>query len=49
MIPEDRELILVAIGCGRRDGYDENLHHREIAPVYQDHGPQTRPGIAEAS
>jgi hypothetical protein len=42
MIPEDRELILVAIGCGRRDGYDENLHHREIAPVYQDHGPSDK-------
>jgi hypothetical protein len=41
-IPEDRELILVAIGCGRRGGYDENLQHREIAPVYQDHGPSDK-------
>jgi hypothetical protein len=41
-IPEDRELILVAIGCGRRGGYDENLHYREISPVYQDHGPSDK-------
>ena len=41
-IPDDRELILVAIGCGRRGGYDENLSHREITPVYQDHGPSDK-------
>jgi hypothetical protein len=41
-IPEDRELILTAIGCGRRGGYDGNLQHREIAPTYQDHGPSDK-------
>jgi hypothetical protein len=34
-IPEDRELILSAIGCGRRVGYDEAFHWQEIKPAYQ--------------
>jgi hypothetical protein len=41
-IPEDRELILLAIGCGRRGGYDENLQRHEITPVYRDHGPSDK-------
>jgi hypothetical protein len=41
-IPDDRTLILVAVGCSRRGGYDENLQHCEIAPVYQHHAPSDK-------
>ena len=41
-IPEDRELILAAIGSGRSGGYDEKLQRREIAPVYRNHGPSDK-------
>ena len=41
-IPEDRELILAAIGIGRRGGYDEKLQRKEIPPVYRDHGPSDK-------
>jgi hypothetical protein len=34
-IPADRELIRLAIGCGRRLGYDEAFHGKEIEPAYQ--------------
>jgi hypothetical protein len=41
-IPEDRQLILAAIGCGRRGGYDGNIQRRDIPPVYSDHGPSDK-------
>lgn len=41
-IPEDRALILAAIGCGRRSSYDEKLQRRDLGPVYSDHGPSDK-------
>jgi hypothetical protein len=41
-IPEDRELILAAIGCGRRGGYDGSLQRQDLPPVYRDHGPSDK-------
>ncbi len=41
-IPEDRELILATIGCGRRDGYDGNLRRQDLPPVYSDHRPSDK-------
>lgn len=37
-IPEDRDLLLNAIGCGRRIGYTGDFKWTELQPVYQDHG-----------
>jgi rubrerythrin len=37
-IPEDRDLLLNAIGCGRRIGYTGDFKWVELHPVYQDHG-----------
>ncbi len=41
-IPEDRELILAAIGCGQRGSYDGNLQRHDLPPVYRDHGPSDK-------
>jgi hypothetical protein len=41
-IPEDRSLILAAIGCGRRSSYDGDLQRRDLGAVYRDHGPSDK-------
>ena len=41
-IPEDRALILTAIGCGRQSSYDEKLQRRDEKPIYRDHGPSDK-------
>lgn len=33
-IPDDRDILLNAIGCGRRGTYDGNLSRRELPPIY---------------
>ncbi len=37
-IPEDRNLILSAIGCGRRIQYTGDFGWKEQSPVFRDHG-----------
>jgi hypothetical protein len=37
-IPEDRNLILSAIGCGRRVRYTGDFEWKEQSPVFEDHG-----------
>ena len=41
-IPEDWDLIVSAIGCERRTGYDEALRWTEIGPVYEDPAPSDK-------
>jgi hypothetical protein len=41
-IPEDRDLLLGAIGCGTRNGYMADLQWQEIPPAYQDHAPSDK-------
>src|ERR1051326_3306777 len=37
-IPDDRNLILSAIGCGRRIRYTGDFKWTEVSPVFEDHG-----------
>jgi hypothetical protein len=37
-IPDDRNLILCAIGCARRVGYTGDFESKELRPLYQDCG-----------
>lgn len=41
-IPEDRELLLTAIGCDRRGTYDEGLVRRELPPLYRKQTPSDK-------
>lgn len=41
-IPEDRELLLTAIGCGRRGTYDEGLVRQELPPLYRRQTPSDK-------
>jgi hypothetical protein len=41
-IPDDRDLLLVAIGCGTRSGHTADLAWRQLPPAYQDHAPSDK-------
>jgi hypothetical protein len=41
-IPDDRDLLLVAIGCGTRSGHTADLEWRQLPPAYQDHAPSDK-------
>jgi hypothetical protein len=41
-IPEDQNILLTAIGCGIRHGYDTELRYTQIPSVYQDHAPSDK-------